>query len=110
LPHPTVAAPTPAAALGKAQILAFGGDDGSNAGFHPVKDHPGFARRVLAYHTGSNQWTEAGEGEAAHVTTTMSAWRGGFVIPSGEVRPGVRSPEVWFIQPLAKNKSPFQDE
>ncbi len=99
LPHPVAAAPTPAAALGKTQILIFGGDDGSKAGFQPVKDHPGFARRVLAFHTDSNQWTAAGEGEAAHVTTAMTAWRGGFVIPSGEVRPGVRSPAVWFIRP-----------
>ena len=110
LPRPVVAAPTPAGALGKTQILIFGGDDGSKAGFQPMKDHPGFSRRVLAYHTDSNKWTEAGEGEAAHVTTAMTAWRGGFVIPSGEVRPGVRSPEVWFVQPLPNKQSPFQDE
>lgn len=98
LPHPVAAAPTPAAAFGKTQILIFGGDDGSKAGFQPVQAHPGFARRILAFRTDSNQWTEGGEGEAAHVTTAMTAWRGGFVIPSGEVRPGVRSPAVWFIQ------------
>jgi len=32
------------------------------------------------------------------ITTAMAAWRGGFVIPSGEIRPGVRSPEVWFLE------------
>ncbi len=109
LPHPVAAAPTPAAALNKSQILIFGGDDGSKAGFQPVQAHPGFAQRILAFHTDNNQWTEAGEGEAAHVTTAMAAWRGGFVIPSGEVRPGVRSPAVWFIQPRSDN-SLFQDE
>jgi hypothetical protein len=31
--------------------------------------------------------------ETAHVTTALTAWRGDSVIPSGEVRPGVRSPE-----------------
>jgi len=101
LPQPVAAAPTPAAAFGKAQILIFGGDDGSKAGFQPVQAHPGFARRVLAFHTDRNQWSEADEGAAAHVTTTMTAWRGGFVIPSGEVRPSVRSPIVWFIRPHA---------
>jgi N-acetylneuraminate epimerase len=105
LPSPVVAAPTPAAAFGKTQILIFGGDDGSKAGFQPIKDHPGFSRRVLVYHTDSNQWTEAGAGEAAHVTTALTEWRGGFVIPSGEVRPGVRSPAVWFILPLSQNNS-----
>lgn len=102
LPHPVAAAPTPAATFGKTQIVIFGGDDGSKAGFQPVQAHPGFARRVFAFNIGSNQWTEAGEGEAAHVTTAMTAWRNGFVIPSGEVRPGVRSPVVWFIQPHAQ--------
>jgi N-acetylneuraminic acid mutarotase len=110
LPRPVVAAPTPAAAFGKKQILIFGGDDGSNAGFQPVKDHPGFSHRVLAFHTDSNQWAEAGKGEAAHVTTAMTARRGGLVIPSGEVRPGVRSPAVWFVQPLTKNNAPLRDE
>lgn len=99
LPHPVAAAPTPAATFGKTQIVIFGGDDGSKAGFQPVQNHPGFSRRIQVFHANSNQWTEAGEGEAAHVTTAMTAWRGGFVIPSGEVRPGVRSPAVWFVQP-----------
>jgi N-acetylneuraminic acid mutarotase len=101
LPYPVAAAPTPAAAFGKSEIVIFGGDDGSKAGFQPVQAHPGFSRRVLTFHTDSNQWTEAGEGGAAHVTTAMTAWRGGFVVPSGEVRPGVRSPAVWFIRPRA---------
>ncbi|MGH9847485.1 MAG: Kelch repeat-containing protein, partial [Blastocatellia bacterium] len=98
LPWPVVAAPTPAAAFGKARILIFGGDDGSKLGFQPVKDHPGFSRRVLVFHTGNNKWEEIGVAEAAHVTTAMVAWRGGLVVPSGEVRPGVRSPEVWFVE------------
>lgn len=110
LPHPVVAAPTPAAAFGKTRILIFGGDDGSKLGFQPVKDHPGFSRRVLAFHTDSNQWTDEGEGEAAHVTTAMTAWRGGFVIPSGEVRPGVRSPAVWFIHTAARSRAPFHEK
>lgn len=109
LPHPVVAAPTPAAAFGKTQLLIFGGDDGSKLGFQPVKDHPGFSRRALAFHTDSNRWTDEGEGEAAHVTTALTAWRGGFVIPSGEVRPGVRSPAVWFVQSGAGDKPRFRD-
>jgi hypothetical protein len=28
------------------------------------------------------------------VTTPAVAWRGGWVIPSGEVQPGVRSPQI----------------
>ena len=98
LPHPVVAAPSPAAAFDGSHILVFGGDDGSKAGYQPVQRHPGFSRQVLAYHTGDNAWSPAGTAEAAHVTTALAAWRGGFVVPSGEVRPGVRSPEVWLVQ------------
>lgn len=35
---------------------------------------------------------------------------GGFVIPSGKIRPGVRSPAVWFVQLLTKNQATIQDE
>jgi hypothetical protein len=35
------------------------------------------------------------------VTTPAVPWRGGVVLPSGEVRPGVRSPAVWFAVPPA---------
>jgi N-acetylneuraminate epimerase len=110
LPWPVAAAPTPAAAFGDSRILIFGGDDGSKAGFQPMKDHPGFSQRILAFHTDNNQWEEAGVAEAGHVTTAMTVWRGGFVIPSGEVRPGVRSPEVWFAQLFSNKKSPARDE
>ena len=40
-----------------------------------------------------------GKTPAPHVTTPAANWRGRWVIPSGEVRPGVRSPEVWSFQP-----------
>ena len=36
---------------------------------------------------------------AARVTTPCVYWAGSWVIPSGEVRPGVCSPEVWGFSP-----------
>jgi N-acetylneuraminic acid mutarotase len=60
LPHPVAAAPSPAPAIGQSHVLLLGGDDGSKAGFEPMKEHQGFAGRVLAYHTITDTWCEMG--------------------------------------------------
>lgn len=98
LPRPAVAAPTPAPAPGQSTFLVMGGDDGSLVNFQPLDRHPGFPKTILAYHTITDTWKPLGEMPAAHVTTTLARWNGGWVMPSGEVRPGVRSPAVWTLQ------------
>jgi len=61
-----------------------------------LENHPGFSRDVLAYDPKTDTWTKAGEfPTGSHVTTTAVEWEGAIVIPSGEIRPGVRSPKVW---------------
>ncbi len=99
LPRPAVAAPSPAPALGTSQILILSGDDGTRVGFQPLDQHPGFAKDVLAYDTTSNTWTKAGEVPCTQVTVPAVAWRGRHVIPNGEIRPGVRTAEVWSVRP-----------
>lgn len=96
MPHPLAAAPAPAPLAGD-ELLLFPGDDGSLAGFQPPARHPGFSRRMLAYDTRRQTWRNAGKAPFAHVTTPCVPWRGQHVIPSGEVRPGVRSPAVWSL-------------
>lgn len=59
-----------------------------------VPSHPGFDVPVLGYHTITDTWTPLGPMPSVRVTTPAVAWRGGFVIPSGETRPGKRSPQV----------------
>jgi len=98
LPRPAVAAPSPAPALGQSTFLVMGGDDGSLVSFQPLDLHPGFPKTILAYHTITDTWKPLGTMPAAHVTTTLAHWNGGWVMPSGEVRPGVRSPAVWTMQ------------
>ena len=99
MPGPLAAAPSPAPVVGD-EILLLPGDDGSRFGFQPAEKHPGFPRRMMAYNIGRNTWREAGVAPFAHVTTPCVHWRGRHIVPSGEVRPGVRSPEVWsLIQP-----------
>jgi solute:Na+ symporter, SSS family len=99
LPHPLAAAPSPAPALGPSHLLLLGGDDGSRAGFQPLAAHPGFSRTTLAYHTITDTWTATGDVPAPRVTVPAVWWKDRIVVPSGEMRPGVRSPEVWTVTP-----------
>jgi len=65
-----------------------------------LNNHRGFSRDVLAYHTITDTWTQVGRLPGpCPVTTTAVRWDGGIVVPSGEVRPGVRSDAVWKATP-----------
>ena len=97
LPKPSVAAPSPAPVI-DGRILLIAGDDGSRVGFQPIDKHPGFPNAVLAYDPALDRWSEAGETPAPRATAPTAEWRDRWVIPSGEARPGVRSPEVWSIE------------
>ena len=106
-------------ACGNEMILLFGGDPGIyfrqtellNNALAAASDsvrprllaekdtllthHPGFSRDILAYHTLSRKWEKVGEaGEGLPVTTVAFQWNGMVLIPSGEIRPGVRTPVV----------------
>ena len=94
LPKPGVAAPSPAPFV-DGKLLLLAGDDGSRAGFQPVEKHPGFPKTILAYEPVLDRWSEAGEVPAPRATLPCVEWLGAFILPSGEARPGVRSPEVW---------------
>lgn len=94
LPRPCVAGPTPAPLM-NSRLLLFGGDDGSLAGFQPPGAHPGFPRMQLAFDVRSGQWSQSSEVPAPRATLPVVPWKGLVVLPSGEMRPGVRSPEVW---------------
>jgi N-acetylneuraminate epimerase len=99
LPQSVVAAPTPAFAVGKNQVLVFSGDDGSKVGFKPPEQHPGFSRDVLSYDVPSDTWTKIGDTPAPHVTINATEWNGGYVVTSGEKKPGFRTPAVWMVMP-----------
>jgi len=66
-----------------------------------LTNHPGFSKDILAYHTITDTWAKAGElPTTSHVTTVAVKWGDAFVIPSGEIRPGVRTPKVWRAEPV----------
>lgn len=108
-------------AAGKNKILLFGGDKGEtfhetelliaaiNAATDTTKKqdmirqknqlqsaHPGFSKEVLVYNTTTNNWTNTAPLPfEAPVTTTAILWDNEVVIPNGEIRAGVRTPEIW---------------
>ena len=101
LPRSAVAAPSPASEIG-GQLLIFSGDDGANVTFTPVIDHPGFPRTTLAYDPATDAWITQ-EGLPFSIATVPALeWQSRIIIPNGEVRPRLRTAEVWSL-PLPRH-------
>ena len=98
MPRAAVAAPSPAPVVGGHAFLVLGGDDGSKVDFLPKEKHPGFPTDILAFDTVQRKWTDAGTVPASRATVPVVCWEGKFIIPNGEARPGVRSPEVHVVE------------
>jgi N-acetylneuraminic acid mutarotase len=107
-------------ANGSNHILLFGGDKGetfskeekinaairSEKGEQKVKEltkekitlleaHPGFTSEVLLYNTVTNTWETTNPlPHGSPVTTTAVKWGEDIIIPSGEIKAGVRTPGV----------------
>lgn len=106
-------------AFGDHEILLTGGDNGSV--FHQIETynaaiekatgdekkklqvekmglithHKGFSRDMLLYNTLTNSWKKIGELPfLTHVTTTAVIWDKDIFIPGGEIKPGIRTPDV----------------
>lgn len=85
------------------RIAVLGGADGKLfAKSDELQDkHPGFPKEAWIYDTASDSWISGGKIPANHVTTVAvplpNELGGGVLIPSGEIRPRVRSPRVWRV-------------
>lgn len=107
-------------AAGKEGILLLGGDKGER--FHKTEalvlaianekdstkkqqlirqktdlqaSHPGFSREVLLYNTVTNNWTVVDSMPFdTPVTTSAIRWKSYVILPNGEIRAGVRTPEI----------------
>ncbi len=97
VPSPVAAAPSPAPADASGFHL-LGGDDGTQVGI-PHDRHRGFRKQVLRYDAKADRWIDAGQLPAARVTVPCVRWNDSWVVPCGEARPGVRSPDVWAFTP-----------
>jgi N-acetylneuraminic acid mutarotase len=104
-PHATAAAPNVAIPSPAGDCLRIFG--GSNRDFvetqrqaRPATNgngpaHPGFPNQILAYVPTTNTWrTEGMLPQPAPVTTTSVPWQGSWIIPSGESKPGIRTPQI----------------
>lgn len=100
MPHPVAAAPSPAP-TDDSGFYILGGDDGSQVGVAPDK-HRGFNKIVLRYDSRTDKWIETGQVALPRVTVPCVAWGKSWVLPSGEARPGVRSPDVMCFTPGKK--------
>lgn len=108
------------AAIGTHDIYLFGGDKGKT--FHKTEEliaaintekentkkqqlieqkaalqasHPGFSKTVLQYNTITDEWKAVGTIPfPVPATTTAVLWDNEVVIPSGEIRAGVRTPNI----------------
>lgn len=61
-----------------------------------LSNHPGFGKEVLLYNTITDQWHVLHNiPSAGQVTTTAVKWGNEIYIPSGEIRAGVRTPDIW---------------
>ncbi|MEM0926937.1 MAG: sodium/solute symporter, partial [Planctomycetota bacterium] len=95
------------AAFGQSHLFVLGGADGSlYFQANELQDaHPGFPKEAFAYHTITDSWTSAGKTPQNHVTTIAVQWEDHLIVPSGEIRPRVRSPRVWKIRPAVQRAS-----
>lgn len=93
-PKISVAAPSPMPSFGGNELFLIGGDDGAQLGVDPG-DHLGFPREVFAFLPSANQWRPAGQTPVSLVTTPAVQRGDAVIIPGGEIRPGIRSTDVW---------------
>jgi len=92
IPHPMCAAP--GLAIGDSKILVLGGSAGRHVGKNLKRHHPGFSKDILAYDTVLDKWSKIGEMPTAVVTTTAVHWQHKPVVPTGEIKPGIRTPNI----------------
>nr|WP_315203520.1 galactose oxidase [uncultured Flavobacterium sp.] len=57
--------------------------------------HEGFYKGILLYNTLTNSWSKIGDLPfLAHVTTTATLWDHEIVFSNGEIKPGIRTPNI----------------
>ena len=66
-------------------------------------NHPGFPKKSYAYHTITDTWIEFSDTPVNQVTTPAVKWGQNVILVSGEIRPRVRTPNVWMVSVVPKS-------
>lgn len=104
LPRAAVAAASPAPVRGRS-LFVVSGDDGLQTGLPSPAAHQGFTKEILRYDLDRDAWSTAGQLDLpAPVTLPTAPWKDGFVLFNGEVKPGVRTPQVILFTPPAETQ------
>ena len=70
-----------------------------------LDNHPGFGNKLVAFNTLSHETYAIGEiPGTGPVTTTAVKWGDDILIPSGEIRPGIRTPGILKMNVATGNK------
>jgi solute:Na+ symporter, SSS family len=81
-------------AVGAATII-FPSGAGGKIITQDLNHHPGFGNKLIAFNTITKETYVAGQlPSTGQVTTTAVKWGSDYLIPTGEIRPGVRTPEI----------------
>ncbi len=97
-PLPTPVSAGVAVADGRQRIFLLGWDDGRLFDkTDQLRDqHPGFPKEALVYDAEDRTWSRQSIPQN-QLTTTALLWRDRLILPTGEIRPRVRTPYVWQI-------------
>ena len=92
--------------VGQSHIFVLSGVDIPLVKESALKAYPGAPKKAWAYHTITNTWISAGKTPANQCVANPVKWGDSIVIASGEIKPRVRTPKVWKINPVTIKK-PF---
>ncbi len=79
--------------LDRSKIIIFSGSSGIHI-YKPIQIRPLFSKDVILYDTAQDRFSYIGSMPLGVVTTNALLFDNSIVIPSGEIRPGIRTPKV----------------
>lgn len=97
LPNANAAVASPAPLVAGGLLLIGRGADGVKVD-GPMDKRPGFSGDTLSFDLAAKKWESIGALPFGRAAVPSATWHGGTIIASGEVGPGVRSKEVWWIK------------
>jgi cyclically-permuted mutarotase family protein len=64
-----------------------------------LQNHPGFSKKVFAYHAVTKTWSRLEDLSFDSPVNTMAiSYQDEIILPSGEISPGVRTPNIWKLK------------